>query len=409
MSSTIGGLRRGARFVLLVLAIVAAALVPPAGAWAQDATLVTFGDAGVRAAVVRQLVDTGQIPAGSDGTTITPADMLALTTLSAAGRGIVRLDGLESAANLVSLDLHANRIADIAPIAGLASLKRLDIAGNKIDVTPGSPAANMIAPIQARGGTVGWQPQVASLSALSSSPARPLYRGRVTFTARLVPAGAALVGTATLSLYHLETRTVARRVRGTIRKVSVGYWRLRGVVAGRGSSSGTLSFSTRLTYAGRWQARMTHAASPLYQPCAAGALTVTVQDPRIEAAIRWARARLGSHSWDHYCLRFASDAYAFGSRTSVVRYRSAHQAAAALRATAHPSANAPRGMWVFYRSWCGGAELGHVGISLGNGTMISDFGSAGVCIRPIRCGLRYLGWAAPPLSPRITDQDTAPR
>ena len=53
----------------------------------------------------------------------------------------------------------------------------------------------------------------------------------------------------------------------------------------------------------------------------------------------------------------------------------------------------------------GATDLGHVGISLGNGTMISDNGSGGVCIKPIIYGLRYIGWAAPPISPRITDWD----
>jgi len=70
--------------------------------------------------------------------------------------------------------------------------------------------------------------------------------------------------------------------------------------------------------------------------------------------------------------------------------------------------NPPRGAYVFYDSWHGSADLGHVGISLGNGTMIHDYGCAGVRITPIGISLHYIGWAAPPLSPGITDWKTPP-
>ncbi len=68
-----------------------------------------------------------------------------------------------------------------------------------------------------------------------------------------------------------------------------------------------------------------------------------------------------------------------------------------------PGANAPRGALVFYRT-----NLGHVGISLGNGTMINDCGYAGVKIMPIKNTMHYIGWAAPPLSPPITDWTPSP-
>jgi cell wall-associated NlpC family hydrolase len=108
---------------------------------------------------------------------------------------------------------------------------------------------------------------------------------------------------------------------------------------------------------------------------------------------------LGSHAWDHYCLRFVGDCYARGARASVHRYDTARQAAAALHASAHRDFNAPRGAWVFYDS----TKLGHVGISLGNGTMINDYGSQGVKIMGITQAGHYVGWAVPPLSPAITD------
>jgi hypothetical protein len=36
--------------------------------------------------------------------------------------------------------------------------------------------------------------------------------------------------------------------------------------------------------------------------------------------------------------------------------------------------------------------------------MISDNGDEGVVVRPIKTS-RYIGWAAPPVSPRMTDWD----
>jgi len=40
--------------------------------------------------------------------------------------------------------------------------------------------------------------------------------------------------------------------------------------------------------------------------------------------------------------------------------------------------------------------------------MIHDYGCAGVRITPIGISLHYIGWAAPPLSPGITDWKTPP-
>jgi cell wall-associated NlpC family hydrolase len=113
--------------------------------------------------------------------------------------------------------------------------------------------------------------------------------------------------------------------------------------------------------------------------------------------------QLGSHGWDHYCLRFVGDAYTSGSHASVHRYETAKQAADALHAAARPNTDAPRGAWVFYHSMHGSTDLGHVGISLGDGTMINDNGGEGVRIMSIAHTAHYIGWAAPPLSPPITD------
>jgi hypothetical protein len=132
--------------------------------------------------------------------------------------------------------------------------------------------------------------------------------------------------------------------------------------------------------------------------------TVAANDRRIESAIRWAKARSGSHSWDHYCLRFATDAYGRGAKTRIKRFETAKQAADALHAKTRRSTSAPRGAFVFYHSWHGSTDLGHVGISLGGGRMISDNGNQGVIVLPIKSS-RYVGWAPPPISPRIDDWD----
>lgn len=185
-------------------------------------------------------------------------------------------------------------------------------------------------------------------------------------------------------------------------------WILRKTVSAKAANYSTytkVTAAVALPYSGRWRIRAYHAADSLNAATYSSYRYLSVEDRRIEAAIRWARARLGSHTWDHYCMRFVNDCYERGAGATVYRYRTAKQAADALHAAAHPSTNAPRGTYVFYHSIHGGVDLGHVGISLGNGTMISDNGSEGVCIKPMKYGLRYIGWAVPPISPRITDWD----
>ena len=98
-----------------------------------------------------QLVDQGVIAPGSDGTTVTASDMLALKTLSVADQGIVQLDGLQYAANLTSLDLGGNEIATITPLAGLTNLTELDASGNELDLALGSPAMAVISALKGCG------------------------------------------------------------------------------------------------------------------------------------------------------------------------------------------------------------------------------------------------------------------
>jgi predicted outer membrane repeat protein len=95
------------------------------GAFAEEP--VHFADANLKARVESQL-------GISDPT---PADMMALTTLTANGPRIVDITGLEYATNLVNLDLGNNRISDISAIAGLTNLTELCLWNNRIeDISP---------------------------------------------------------------------------------------------------------------------------------------------------------------------------------------------------------------------------------------------------------------------------------
>jgi len=381
------------------MCLLAGALFLGAVTAARADALVVFSDSSLRTAVASQLVKQGQIPPGSDGTTITPSDVETLTTLSAPDQGIVRLDGLQDAVNLTTLELRGNKIVDITALTGLTKLTGLDLNGNDLDLAPGSSAMSVIAALEGYGAHVSHGSQHARLSKLTFSSSASTYGRLVTFSIGIAPPGAGLSGASKVLLYHLETKTVTTRIRGKKKKVAVNYWRLRRTLTMLATSTGRLSAKGKLPYAGKWQAQVAYAGSPNYVSCKSAASTFVVRDPRIERAISWAMHRRGSHTWDHYCLKFVSDCYAQGARASVHRYQTAKQAARALHASAHRNVNAPRGTWVFYDS----TALGHVGISLGNGTMINDYGSAGVKIMRIKSAGHYIGWAAPPISPPIND------
>lgn len=369
---------------------------------------VVFADANLRSAVVDQLVSQGRVPHGSDGTTLTPSDLRSLTTLDAADRGITRLDGLEDAVDLASLDLRGNEIADMGPVAGLKNLTDLDVTRNRLDVTAGLSQMSALDALETLGVRVRYRPQRPSLSPPIASSSAGTYGKAALFSATMAPARAAVEGTSQARFYHLETKTVTRRVGRTTRRVSVTYWRLRATVSAEGTSTGTVSARVTLPYAGKWQAVFTVSGSADYEACTSTVCTLVVRDPRIEAAVSWGSHRRGAHLWDHYCLRFVNDSYERGAHAAVIRTRTARQAAVALHASANRSFNAPRGAYVFYDSWHGRVNLGHVGISLGNGMMVNAYGGKGVVIMPIRNTMHYTGWAPPPLSSRITDWDTPP-
>ena len=66
------------------------------------------------------------------GETITTDEMAGLRRLAAGSTGIVDLNGLEHAVNLVQIDLSGNAIGDISALAGLTRLQVIDLSGNDI-------------------------------------------------------------------------------------------------------------------------------------------------------------------------------------------------------------------------------------------------------------------------------------
>lgn len=116
-------------------------------------------------------------------------------------------------------------------------------------------------------------------------------------------------------------------------------------------------------------------------------------DDRRANALKWVLGQRGSSDWSWYCERLVEEAYGI---------RGAYpNAAAAYRAMGiHPGSisAAPRGALVFFRADSSNRGFGHVGLSLGGGSMISALDT----VRAVNAaGSRYwrslyLGWADAP-------------
>src|SRR6185295_8917612 len=85
---------------------------------------VTIPDPGLDAAVRTAL----NKPTG----TLTDQDLLNLTILSADNRNIASIAGLETARNLVALELLNNRLTNFSLPAGLTNLTFLDVSANPL-------------------------------------------------------------------------------------------------------------------------------------------------------------------------------------------------------------------------------------------------------------------------------------
>jgi hypothetical protein len=91
----------------------------------DEGEAVTFADPNLGAAI-REAIDIPERP-------IYPSDLAGITTLSASGRNISNLTGLEYCTNLTHLDLSYNQIGNIAPLANLTNLAYLQLDLNEID------------------------------------------------------------------------------------------------------------------------------------------------------------------------------------------------------------------------------------------------------------------------------------
>lgn len=90
---------------------------------------------------------------------------------------------------------------------------------------------------------------------------------------------------------------------------------------------------------------------------------------RAERALTWANSKLGSTEFNAYCLRFVAFAYA---ATTFARTATIAANELGPREGNKLAANAPRGalLWFTWGDANKGRNLGHVGISLGDGRMI---------------------------------------
>ena len=133
-----------------------------------------------------------------------------------------------------------------------------------------------------------------------------------------------------------------------------------------------------------------------------------VTDPRIGKGVAWALDWADGkpypksdprYSWRLYsglCLAFVTDAYEFGAGCNPTHYPSAKSAAESLKPLR--KGTPPAGAYVFYEWY----PWGHVGLSLGSGRMVhTRLGGKPPVVTSYKIGLKYLGWAWPPVKPPI--------
>jgi internalin A len=127
----------------------------PSGPVLADDPVVNFPDPNLEA-VIRAYIGK---PTGD----IYESDLDGLTYLSAPGRGITNLSGLEHCTHLTVLSLGENQISDISPLSTLTSLTGLRLYSNQIsDISPLSTLTSLTDLLSLDGN------QISDISALSS-------------------------------------------------------------------------------------------------------------------------------------------------------------------------------------------------------------------------------------------------
>ena len=135
--------------------------------------------------------------------------------------------------------------------------------------------------------------------------------------------------------------------------------------------------------------------------CIGGACTalVTPLPPKppaaeVKAAVSWSQGQVGSTRWAGRCQAFVQSSYATSG------YKTAAEAASKIGLRQGSIATVPRGALIYFGANCPGVtgKAGHVGISLGNGQMISALGK--VAITNLKKNTKwksaYSGWTYPP-------------
>ncbi|MEM3728579.1 MAG: NosD domain-containing protein [Candidatus Bathyarchaeia archaeon] len=118
-----------------------------------------------------------------------------------------------------------------------------------------------------------------------------------------------------------------------------------------------------------------------------------------EAAVNWAEQRLGRGDWSGLCMQFVANAY-MQEEHKEAKYNAIDGAREFYRFNQEPNGwlQAPKGALIFF-DMEGTNEYGHVGIYLGNGSIIHAYGTVKVntveeAVAKPDVG-RYLGWSYP--------------
>lgn len=121
-----------ARTLAFAVALAALCLKPAAAADGKNSG-VNIPDKNLAAAIRSAIHDKRDKP----DQPLTEDDLRKLNVLTAKGKGIANLTGLEHCTGLMALDLSNNSIVDIKPLANLTKLQTLTLSHNRIkDISP---------------------------------------------------------------------------------------------------------------------------------------------------------------------------------------------------------------------------------------------------------------------------------
>jgi FtsP/CotA-like multicopper oxidase with cupredoxin domain len=120
-------------------------------------------------------------------------------------------------------------------------------------------------------------PAATTVSRPSVSPSKPTHGKTATFTSRITPGSAVSEGSTSLTLLHLETKTVRKKVRGHWKNVKVKYWRSRAVRTMTTAVDGKLTLRYKLPYKGSWKMTANYSGSGGYAPSGSTSKQFTVK------------------------------------------------------------------------------------------------------------------------------------